>query len=72
MVPVVIKGSGFGTNPTLTTTAGSQIQISGKTSNGTTINAVFTIASSLAPGRYTVVVTNTTQATTSFLRDRTM
>jgi len=66
MVPVVIKGSGFGTNPTLTTTAGSQIQISGKTSNGTTINAVFTIASSLAPGRYTVVVTNTTQATTSF------
>ena len=62
-VPVVISGSGFGTSPTVTTTAGS---VSGVTSNGSTINATFTISSGKATGNYTVVVTNTNQATTSF------
>jgi hypothetical protein len=65
-VPVTITGSGFGTNPTLTTNG--QITVANKqvNGNGTTITANFQISSSASTGKFTVVVTNITPATTSF------
>jgi hypothetical protein len=65
-VPVTISGTNFGTNPSLTTNG--QITVTNKqvNGNGTTITANFQIATTAPTGNVSVVVTNVTQATTSF------
>jgi hypothetical protein len=62
-VSVTISGVGFGsTAGTVTTTAGSQIQVAIKGWTDGTINTTFTISGTASTGTYTVVVTTSATA----------